>query len=63
MSLIARLSESEFLSLVRIGDRLLPDEAVPSEHLMKLVGLRYVQLKEGRYEPTVAGLLRITSGS
>jgi hypothetical protein len=63
MSFIPMLSESEFSSLVRLGDRLLPDEAVPSEHLMKLVGLRYIQLTEGRYAPTGTGLLRIANGN
>jgi hypothetical protein len=55
------LSEQEYASLVRMGDHLRKDECVPPEHLMKLVGLRYVRLMEGRYEPTVSGLIRISA--
>jgi hypothetical protein len=57
------LSQSEFSSLAKIGSGLFADVVVPLEHVMKLVGYRYVELTEGCYHPTVTGLLRIASGS
>ena len=63
MAIAPALSDSEFLSLTRIGDRLLRGEAVPAEHLLKLVGYRYVELRGGHYEATVTGLLRVVAGS
>jgi hypothetical protein len=61
MSVIPLLSAAEFFSLVKIGAGPLRGTKIPPEHLLKLVGLRYIGLTQGQYEPTVTGLARIAS--
>jgi hypothetical protein len=63
MSLAPELSAAEFFSLVKIGAAPLRKTKIPPAHALKLVGLRYIELAHGHYEPTVSGLLRIASGS
>jgi hypothetical protein len=56
------LSPEEFASLTKIGTDPLLAAPVASEHLLKLVGLRYIVAVETNYEATTAGRLRIAYG-
>ncbi len=57
------LSSEEFASLVTVGLGDLVKAVVPPEHLLKLVGYRYIRLAGGRYEVTATGEMRIRAGS
>jgi hypothetical protein len=63
MSLAPELSHDEFSSLARIGCGALMAMPVPSAHLLKLAGLRYIEVVDDRYEATPTGQFRIASGS
>ena len=63
MSLIPVLSSEEFTSLVKISFGPIQDAQIPSEHLLKLVGFRYIMSAHGQYEATSTGRFRIGSGS
>jgi hypothetical protein len=64
MSPALTLFPEEFSSLVKIGTgHLLGDEPIPAAHLLKLIGLHYIEAVDGRYRPTATGLFRIASGS
>jgi hypothetical protein len=58
----ALLSAAEFGSLLRIGAGQLRGGSIPSEHLLKLVGFRYIVAVQGNYEATPSGLFRIARG-
>jgi hypothetical protein len=57
------LSPDEFASLAKIGGGPPQSSRVPAEHLMKLVGLRYIEATAGSYKATVRGRFRLASGS
>ena len=57
------LSVAEFTSLERIASRRPPAKPISSEHLLKLVGLRYIEAVHGRYEATTQGRFRMASKS
>jgi hypothetical protein len=63
MSLAPPLSVPEFSSLVKIGCGALLGAPIPSEHLLKLTGLRYIEIIDECYETTASGQFRIASGS
>ncbi len=63
MSLAPELSHEEFSSLAKIGCGALVAEPLPSAHLVKLAGLRYIEVVDHRYEATPTGQFRIASGS
>ena len=63
MSHTSELSASEFLSLTQIGAGPLLGVEIPPGHVRKLAGYRYIELRQGHYEATVTGLLRIASGN
>jgi hypothetical protein len=63
MSLAPALSREEFASLKKLGSRLVLDAPIPPGHLLKLVGLRYVETIQRHYEVTSTGRFRIARGS
>jgi hypothetical protein len=63
MSIVPALSVPEFSSLIKIGCGALLGAPIPDEHLLKLVGLRYIEVVDDCYEATPTGQFRIASGS
>jgi hypothetical protein len=57
------LSVAEFASLAMIGSAPPLDVQMPSEHLLKLLGVRYIKAVHGKYEATTIGRIRIAIGS
>ena len=57
------LTPEEFTSLVNLGSGSLLGGPVPAEHLLKLIGLRYIEAVHGSHRVTVIGRFRIASGS
>ena len=58
----APLSVAEFASLAKVGTGPLLGAPIPSEHLLKLIGLQYIVAVHGNYEATTRGRLRIARG-
>lgn len=63
MYLAPALSNEEFASLTKVGAGPLLGIPIPSEHLLKLVGLRYIEMVRGHYEATTRGRFRIARGN
>jgi hypothetical protein len=63
MSTAHILSVAEFTSLEKIGTEHFLGVTIPSDHLLKLLGLQYIEAVHGHYEATTAGRFRIASGS
>jgi hypothetical protein len=63
MSTAHILSAAEFASLEQIGAGHFLGVTIPSDHLLKLIGLRYIEAVHGHYEATTAGRFRIASGN
>jgi hypothetical protein len=62
MALSLALSSAEFASLATIASGPLLGFPIPSAHLLKLAGMKYIVVVVGGYDATATGLLRIASG-
>jgi hypothetical protein len=62
MSAALTLFPEELSSLMRMGTGPVLSGAIPTAHLLKLVGLRYIEAENGYYRATASGRLRIASG-
>jgi hypothetical protein len=63
MFLSPSLTPAEFDSLAKVANGSPLSARVPAEHLLKLVGLRYIEAVGGGYKATVRGRFRLASGS
>jgi hypothetical protein len=64
MSPALTLFPEEFTSLLKIGaGHRVGEEPIPAAHLLKLVGLHYIEAVDGHYRATEAGRSRIAEGN
>ena len=64
MSPVPALLPEEYSSLVKIGTgHRLSAAPVPAAHLLKLIGLRYIEAVDGHHRATATGMFRIATGS
>jgi hypothetical protein len=57
------LTHEEYSSLARVATGILLAAPIPTDHAIKLLGLRYIEVVGKRYEATPAGNFRIASGN